>query len=1087
MDCNKRKAWFEKKGNPMGFVSYFESKLTDVPSSTWWIDTGANVHVSNSMQGFSTIQITNPSDQDFIFMGNKDKAPVKAIGTYRLNLCSDYVLDLCQTLYVPSISRNLISVSALDKVGYSFEFGNGNFSLFKNSSCIGSGILIDGFYKLELKTPNAKINFTLHDKETKNKSSKDNNYFVWHKRLGHISSERIKRLIKDGILPQMDFNNVPACVDCIKGKTTKNTKKGATRSTQLLEIIHTDICGPFDVPTFGGEKYFITFIDDYSRYCYVFLLHEKSQSVDAVQVFIAEAERQTKEKVKIIRSDRGGEFYGRYDETGQHPGPFAKLLQKLGIIAQYTTPGSPWQNGVAERRNRTYMEMVRSMMSHANLPMFLWMEALRTAVYILNRVPSKAVPSTPFELWKGWKPSLRHLQIWGCPAEARIYNPQEKKLDFRTVSGYFIGYPENTKGYRFYCPNHSTRIVETGNAKFYENDEASGSIKQNEAIIQEVRVPILLPIISKDVGNPSRNEQDNTEEIPMNDQLSDEVLTNENNNRDSSETTLRRSQRQRRSAISDDFLLYLIETDGNKDPVSYAQAIKGPDSDKWVDAMKDELKSMSDNQVWEIVQLPPGHKAIGCKWVYKTKRDSKGDVERCKARLVFKGFNQKEGIDYFETFSPVSRKDSFRIIMALVAHYDLELHQMDVKTAFLNGDLEEEIYMCQPEGFIIEGQEHMVCKLRKSIYGLRQASRDWYLKFHETITNFGFVENVVDTCIYLKFSGSKFIFLILYVDDILLACSDLGLLRETKNYLSKNFEMKDMGEASYVLGIEIFRDRTQGILGLSQKAYIDKVLKRFNMDSCSASPVPLHKGDKLVLKQCPRTPMEREEMQNYPYASLVGSLMYAQVCTRPDISHVVGVLGRFQSDPGIAHWKAAKKVLRYLKGTKNHMLTYRKSNHPQMTGYADSDFAGCPDTRLCTLGYTFLLCGGAVSWKSQKSEMIFGSTMMAEYVACYEASVQGTWLRNFVSQFGDLNFILKPLSICCDNQAATFFSKHDRITDGSKHMDLKYLLLKQDVKQKKIVIESICTDLQVADIFTKGLPIKTFERHAESLGLMDSS
>ncbi|XP_074308032.1 secreted RxLR effector protein 161-like [Silene latifolia] len=233
--------------------------------------------------------------------------------------------------------------------------------------------------------------------------------------------------------------------------------------------------------------------------------------------------------------------------------------------------------------------------------------------------------------------------------------------------------------------------------------------------------------------------------------------------------------------------------------------------------------------------------------------------------------------------------------------------------------------------------------------------------------------------------------------------------------------------------------------------------------------------------------MEREEMTKYPYASLVGSLMYAQVCTRPDISHVVGMLGRFQSNPGIAHWKAAKKVLRYLKGTRNYMLTYRKSSHPQVTGYYDSDLAGCPDTRICTLGYVYLLCGGAISWRSQKSELLFGSTMMAEYVACYEASIQGTWLRNFISQFGALSFISKPLLIYCDNEAATFFSKHDRITKGSKHMNLKYLLLKQDVKLKKIVVESISTDLQVADIFTKGLLAPTFQKHTESMGLTDSS
>jgi hypothetical protein len=225
---------------------------------------------------------------------------------------------------------------------------------------------------------------------------------------------------------------------------------------------------------------------------------------------------------------------------------------------------------------------------------------------------------------------------------------------------------------------------------------------------------------------------------------------------------------------------------------------------------------------------------------------------------VAKGFTQKGGIDYRETFSPVSKKDSLRIIMALVAHYDLELHQMDVKTTFLNGSLEEDIYMDQPEGFSIKGKEHLACKLKKSIHGLKQASRQWYPKFHNTITSFGFKENTIDRCIYLKVSGSKFIFLILYVDDILLANSDLGLLHETKRFLSMNFEMKDMGEASYVIGIEIFRDRSRRLLGLSQKAYIERVLERFRMDKCSASDAPIQKGDKFSLMQCPQNEWERK-------------------------------------------------------------------------------------------------------------------------------------------------------------------------------------------------------------------------------------
>jgi len=282
-------------------------------------------------------------------------------------------------------------------------------------------------------------------------------------------------------------------------------------------------------------------------------------------------------------------------------------------------------------------------------------------------------------------------------------------------------------------------------------------------------------------------------------------------------------------------------------------------------------------------------------------------------------------------------------------------------------------------GFAEEGKEHMVCKLKRSIYGLKQASRQWYLKFNDTIVSFGFKENTVDRCIYLKISRSKFIFLILYVDDILLATNDLGLLSEIKRFLSNNFEMKDMGETYYVIGIEIFRDRSQGLLSLSQNAYINKVLERFRMDKCSASPILIQKGDKYSLMQCPKNDLERKQMENIHYASVVGSLMYAQTCTRSDISFAVGMLGRYQSNPGLEHWKAAKKVLGYLQGTKNHMLTYRKFDHLKVIDYTNSDFAGCVDTRKSTFGYVYLLVGGAISWKSAKQSVIAASNSFSQF------------------------------------------------------------------------------------------------------------
>jgi hypothetical protein len=356
----------------------------------------------------------------------------------------------------------------------------------------------------------------------------------------------------------------------------------------------------------------------------------------------------------------------------------------------------------------------------------------------------------------------------------------------------------------------------------------------------------------------------------------------------------RRSQRTRKLVISNDYEIYNSEEiQMESDPTSFEEAMRSVHSSEWLEAMKDEMKSMSTNDVWDLEKIPKGAKTVGCKWVYKTKCDSKGNIERYKARLVAKGFTQREGIDYNETFSPVSCKDSFRIIMALVAHYNLELHQMDVKTVFLNGDLYLNVYMARPKGFIVEGKEKMGCRLKKSIYGLKQTSRQWYLKFDETVRKFGFKENEEDNCIYVKFKNGKFVFLILYVDDILLSSSDIDLLLETKKFLSSKFDMKDLGEASFVLGIEIHRERSKGILGLSQKAYLERVLNKYGMHASKPTPALIVKGDSYGKFQCPRNQYEIDQMKVVPYASAVGSLQYAQVCTRSDLAFITGVLGRF--------------------------------------------------------------------------------------------------------------------------------------------------------------------------------------------------
>ncbi|BBG99469.1 transposable element gene [Prunus dulcis] len=470
-----------------------------------------------------------------------------------------------------------------------------------------------------------------------------------------------------------------------------------------------------------------------------------------------------------------------------------------------------------------------------------------------------------------------------------------------------------------------TTFIETSRAVFIETNEEKTT--EENFSFKETTADLLT------AQGPAKEAMDNDQPLPAKNQ--DTVQTEEDAEIQQN-SELRRSHRITRPALTDDYFVYLqgAEHDINRteDPMTFKQAMMSEKSENWWAAMKSELNSMEKNGVWKLVTLPQGCKPIGCKWVFKTKRNSKGQVDRYKARLVTKGFTQKEGIDYNETFSPVSTKDSLRIIMALVAHFDLHLHQMDVKTAFLNGGLEEEIYMMQPEGFIQQKEKSLVCKLCKSIYGLKQASRQWYLKFNKVVKAYGFTEIALDECIYMKTSGRHFIILVLYVDDILLACTNLTLLHDCKSFLFKHFDMTDMAEASYVLGIDISINRDKGLLGLSHRSYIEKVLKRFNMHDCASSDIPIAKGDKLSTEQAPKTEQEKLEMADKPYASLV--------CTRPDLAFAVSMLGRFQSNPGQAHWVAGKKVMRYLQRTKDYkLLKWVESIHRPIQLWNDNSAA----------------------------------------------------------------------------------------------------------------------------------------------------
>lgn len=462
-----------------------------------------------------------------------------------------------------------------------------------------------------------------------------------------------------------------------------------------------------------------------------------------------------------------------------------------------------------------------------------------------------------------------------------------------------------------------------------------------------------------------------------------------------------------------------------------------------------------------------------------------GSMTTYKARLVAKGFSQIQGIDYDETFSPVAMFKSIRIMLAVAAFYDYEIWQLDVKTAFLNGKLDEDVYMVQPQGFEDSKNSSKVCRLQRAIYGLKQASRSWNKRFDEEVKNLGFIQSKEEPCVYKKVSGSDIMFLVLYVDDILLIGNEKSLMEQTKNSLKTIFSMKDMGDAQYVLGIKIYRDRSRRLIGLSQSVYIDKILERFHMERSKKGNVPMSMSVQLSKSQCAVTRKDIEYMKNVPYASAIGSIMYAMTSTRPDVAYALSMTSRYQASPGPNHWTAVKNILRYLKRTKCKLLVYGGQKELTVRGYTDASFMTDMDDRRSQSGYVFILNGGAVSWRSWKQSTTADSTTAAEVMAAAEASKEGVWIKKFLEELGVVPSSESPLELFCDNSASISQIKEPKSHHKTKYMDRKYFVTRDFIEEGKISLLWVDTNSNTADPFTKPLSQAKSEIHFESMGLQD--
>ena len=517
-------------------------------------------------------------------------------------------------------------------------------------------------------------------------------------------------------------------------------------------------------------------------------------------------------------------------------------------------------------------------------------------------------------------------------------------------------------------------------------------------------------------------------------------------------------------------------------PKSINEAFNGKDSKHWKDATDSEFDSLIRNGTWELVELPEGKNVVGCKWVLKVKRKVDGSIDRFKARLVAQGYTQEAGLDYDEIFAPVARYSSIRSVLAIANQFDWELHQMDVKSAFLNGNLENEIYMNQPEGYIDKEYPNMVCRLRKSLYGLKQSARCWNITMDTFLKSYGYVQATADPCIYLKTEVSdeitKLIIIALYVDDCILTSNDLRTLEEEKVSLSLKFEMDDRGEIHYLLGMSIKRDRSTKILMINQKTYLEDILKRFGMYDSKPVSTPMEAGKKYE-----KLLTEEESVNLKEYQAAIGLLTYASIATRPDLSYSVGVLSQFMSNPGAEHWTAIKRIFRYIKGTLEYGLKFVSTDKEDFNlhGYADADWAGDLTTRKSTSAYVFRLGDATISWSSKRQPVVALSSTEAEYIALCLASQETIWLRTLLEK---MNLKQSHATVVYeDNQGTMSLAKNPVHHSRTKHIDIKFHFIRETIENNQVQLIYCPTENMIADVLTKGLSKPRFEELRSKMGV----
>lgn len=1060
-ECRSKVAGNSNKSNRGRSESTWSCTTRNYNKNSWYIDSGASAHMAKQDDLLTEVRA---SISESVTVANSTSLKVEGEGQIKL-ASSTTDITINNVLLVPEICANLLSVSAMVNKGLRLTFDSHGCIVQdeKSGKEVATASEENGLYKLNASN-RSQCGFL---------TPKDDFATLWHRRLGHVGFEQLRRMSADLSIPH-EISQISPCEICILGKHARQPfPESNSKSKSVLEIIHSDVCGPMQMRSLQSSRYFVTFIDDFSRKVFVYGIEKKSMVVDIFKDFKMKAELQTGKKIQILRSDNGTEYCNR---------TMAEFLRSTGILHQTTVPYTPQQNGIAERMNRTLVEKARCMLFDARMSTKFWAEAIMTAAFVINRIPNRTCNKTPEEIWSNKKPDLSILRIFGCKAMSFI--PKEKRFKFDPKSKHciFIGYSSTTKGYRLYDPC-TNKIFISRDVKFFENLQETKNydnktpefsnfffIQQNSNEVEDNSE--VIPI-HDNIDNNNTAAADITDDTILSDSEGDvsEYLPQPPINIEVPDEP-RRSQRNRFPVQRFDNVMSAT-TKMCADPETVSEALSGKNAKQWRCAMDAELKSLEENKTWTLVHLPVGRKAINNKWVFKMKMGGDGKIDKFKARLVVKGCAQQKGIDYAETFSPVVRYSTIRFLLAMAAKLDLDLDHMDAVSAFLQGDLQEEIYMQQPVG--AEDGSGRVCQLKKSIYGLKQASRAWNDKLGGVLIKAGLTCSKVDTCVYYRINNNDIIIIAVYVDDLLVLSNNRKTKEHIKNQLLEHFKMIDNGEAKFVLGMNIERDRQAGTIRIHQGKYLREVLDRYNMTNCNPVTTPADPNAKLSAEMSSTNAADRDEMQSIPYQEAVGSILFASQVSRPDIQFAVNMVSRYNHNYGRPHWNAVKRILRYLRGTIEMGITYKRDNSDGLHGYCDADWAGDVDDRRSVTGYVFLLQGGAITWNSKKQATVALSTTEAEYMAMSAATQEAIWLSNLHNDIFGKHNTLEHVVIYGDNKSALMLSeKTTPFHPRTKHIDIRHHFIREKVTDGTVQFIHTPTQTMSADYLTKAV---SFDKH----------